>query len=67
MPVSEKTITKADKIGIAEIQYNEGDFRESPSYNITFFRNGKKYVEWFSHPESAEILMDLLGIEKDCR
>lgn len=60
-----ETIEKhPQQIGIDEITYSPGDFRESPGYHITFFKGDKKYVEYFA-VESAEILMDLLGIDKN--
>jgi hypothetical protein len=32
-----------NQVGIEEITYAPGDFRESAGYNITFFRNDHKY------------------------
>jgi hypothetical protein len=63
MTVIEKQATPP-KIGINAITYSPGDFRESPGYNITFFKDDKKYYEYLK-VESAEILMDLLGIDKN--
>jgi hypothetical protein len=60
----EKNVTKSDVVGIKEIHYVEGDFREEPGYYVTFFRNDKTYIEWIK-PESGEVLMDLLNISID--
>ena len=49
--------------GIREITYSEGDFRESPGYNIVFFRDDKLFCVYFD-VGSAEVLFDLLGIDK---
>lgn len=51
------------KIGIYDIKYFEGDFREPPQYNFIFFRDDELYYEWMN-VESAEILLALLGIDK---
>lgn len=52
-----------NQVGIEDITYSPGDFRESAGYNITFFRNDHKYHEYLK-VESAEILMELLGIKE---
>lgn len=64
MTIHETTVETTQRVGIDEITYSPGDFRESPGYHITFFKGDKKYVEYFA-VESAEILMDLLGIDKN--
>ena len=50
--------------GIREIKNYQSDPRESPGYTVVFFRDDKVYPVYFN-TESAEILFDLLGIERE--